>query len=85
MEARIFTAIKGRVEPWSLLPLRLVVRLLLLAHAGQQLWYGRHMMRRRNRPEATDREPGAAAGGQRLGATAGLQAPEGLMLVGGVW
>lgn len=46
----MFTAIKARVEPWSLLPLGLVVRLLLLAHAGQQLLYGRHVTLGRNRP-----------------------------------
>jgi hypothetical protein len=80
----MFTAIKGRGEPWSLLPLRLVVGLLVRAHAGQQLLYGGHMTRRRNRSEAMNHEPGVAAGGQRLGATAGLHAAEGMMLVGEV-
>jgi hypothetical protein len=78
----MFTEIKGRVEPWSLLPLRLVVGLLFPAHAGQKLLYGGHVTLRLNRPEATDREPGVAEGGQLLGATAGLQAPEGMMMVG---
>jgi hypothetical protein len=78
----MFAWIKARVEPWSLLPLGLVVRFLLPAPAGQQLLYGRHMMRRRNRSEVTNCEPGVAARGQPARAAAGLQAPEGMMMVG---